>query len=755
MTKRSLAVLLVAFSLSAQQPRAINDAEREGVAIVASFLARGPVALWERLSPDAPLRALSRDDAMAELAVRAGPTSGVQWTLQTVSGGRPGDVAFRVRYASGYEDGLLLRLAKHGDRWSLRELLTLAEDPRDRVTPPAPAPPKRLPIHALLIGAAIALLVLSALIFRKSRVLATIGVLAAIAGIAIALSTPRRAPTQHELPFVELRALTPLREALARGDDATLPKGLAPATRDVAMLWLLQSGATIHVPGTPGDPLGGLATAKDTPLAEIVRARIALTKGRTADAVAAYQRALAIEPHRDDLTYEALPHVADANLNGSRDPRIYYARADLRTAWSLAPVSREELLRDSHFAPLLRDVRTMSMVSLYATEEPVPRSPQLGQTPIALPPNAQSFVNGGFLGIEIGGASLNVPGGAALASRNAHAVPATHWKQQEDAAALRDAATLLELPARSRGQTRVESAAEALADHNRWRELIALTDDITPNTPTVPPRLLVLRMRALLRADRTADARALAEGAAVQELIDRASYPGTLLAIGDAIASSDHQSWDTTEHLYRAVTADEQKDVVAARLRQLQLRRALATNGITIATPHFDIRHDPTMNPAIASRIGDLLEAERTRVLQRLPAAQRDNPRRVTVNVFYWDDFRGSITGTDHILGLYDGEILFPFGVVNQFKPEIVAIITHELTHAIVAQATGDNAPRWFQEGIAQRMELVAQHANVFHDTKPEFVLPVPLLDAAMENAGDLDMIEQGYRVSQTFIRFL
>jgi hypothetical protein len=589
-------------------------------------------------------------------------------------------------------------------------------------------------------------------------VLAAIGGIAAIAGIAIALSIPRPAPPQRELQFPELRALWPLREALARGDDATLPKGLPPATRDVAMLWLLQSGETIHVAGTPNDPLGGLGPARETPLAEIVRARLALMKNHTGEAAAAYLRALAIEPHRDDIAYEALSVVETATVDGARDPRIYYARTDLRTAWSLAPVAREELLRDSRFAPLLRDVRTMSMVSLYAAEEPVLRSPHLGEKPVALPPNAQSFVNGGFLGIEIGNASLHIPGGAALAPRNAQAVPATHWKQQEDAAALRDAATLLELPARSRtngGQMRLARAAEALAEHNRWRELIALTDDITPQTPTVPPRLLVLRMRALLRADRTADARALAEGAAVQELIERATYPGTLLAIGDAIASSDHQSWDTTEHLYRAVTAAEQKDVVAARLRQLQLRRALATNGITIATSHFDIRHDPTMNPAIASRIGDLLEAERTRVLQRLPAAQRDNPRRVTVNVFYWDDFRGGITGTDHILGLYDGEILFPFGVVNQFKPEIVAIITHELTHAIVAQATGDNAPRWFQEGIAQRMELVAQHENVFNNTKPQFVLPLPLLDAAMENGGDLEMIEQGYRISQTFIRFL
>lgn len=125
------------------------------------------------------------------------------------------------------------------------------------------------------------------------------------------------------------------------------------------------------------------------------------------------------------------------------------------------------------------------------------------------------------------------------------------------------------------------------------------------------------------------------------------------------------------------------------------------------------------------------------------------------MNVFYWDDFREGITGGDHILGLYDGEILFPFGVVNQFKPEIVAVITHELTHAVIAQATAGNAPRWFQEGLAQRMELVPQHENAFHETAASLVLPMPLLDAVMENAADLETMEHGYRVAQTFIRYL
>lgn len=784
------AALQILFALTASaEPRAINAPEREAVVIVAAFLSQGPVALERRLSPDAPLRALTREEALQELAVRTGPKNGARWTLQTADG-EAGDVAFRVTFPSGYEDGLLFRMKKSGDRWSLHEVRALAENPPPHATAtlPTPAVP-RLPPRTILMIAASLLGALAALIFTRSRVLAGIAFAFAAVAIAAAFFVPRfaNAPESHQYAFTELRSLLPLREALARGDDPKVPSGISAPARDVAMLWILQSGAALAVPGNANDPLAGLTTVARTPLAEVVRARLALGAGGRADvAAAAFTRALAIPPQRDDILVEAatsfgitpatVPFLDDRRFDRSRDPRLHYARAmraaasdqaaaqqHLRTAWTLKPFAREALLREPRLLPLQRDVRTMSMVSYYGVEEPVQRSASLAKTPIALPGDARALVCGNFLRIEIGGAAIEVPGGATLAPSRARVVPATFWKRQEDEATLRDAKTLLEQRSRfGGGQLRLVRAAQALAEHNRWPELVALTNDITPQNATVPPGLITLRIWALLRADRDADAQALANGAAVEELVSRGSFPTTLLAIGDAIANSvargsDRASLDTAERLYRAIKTPEQQTIVAARLRQLELRRKLATNGVTIATQHFDIRHDPSMNPAIASRIGDLLEAERARLRQKLtPSVEsRTEPRRVTVNVFYWDDFRTGITGGDHILGLYDGEILFPFGVVNQFKPEIVAIITHELTHAIVAQATGDNAPRWFQEGVAQRMELVPRQENAFHETAPGLVLPLPLLDAVMENAADVDTMEDGYRVAQTFIHFL
>lgn len=754
---RVLVLLLIA-AAAAAEPRPIESYEREAVGVVAEFLSRGPDALYDRLAPDAPLHALSREDALAELAARVGPADGAKWTLQTIVRGQPGDVAFRVEYPSGYEDGLLLRM-KNG---ALFEIVTLAEDPVQRATlPPLPAPEPRddkFLIAAAFLGA------IAAMTAKRSRIFAGIALIAAGLSIAGAFHKLKNPFTKEAkvLAFTELRALASLRTALARGGALHTPNDLSPAARDVATLWILQSGA----------PLKTNIPAGTAPLASIIRARLALTNGKPAQAATAYTQALDVEPLRDDIAYEAatsfgvaanaLPFLHDQRFDSSRGARLHYARAmravgdgDLANgrkhfyaAWALEPLTREELVREPRLFPLLSDVGVQSKVAFHASAEPLVRSARLGRSPMTLPNDAQTFVSGEAMSIALKRGTMHVPGGAVLAPANARVIAATFGQKEEDAAALHDALALVA----AKDTLHSTREAQALADHNRWAELVKLTDDLTPKTTTIDPALLVLRLRALLRTQRVGDAVALANGAAVRELKSRKTFPATLLSIADAMASSG--SWDTAETLYGEIEAEEQKPIVEARLKQIESRRAIATDGATIDTPHFVVRHDAAINPAIASRIGDLLEAELVRVRQRLGVPNAD-PGRVTVNVLSWDDFRGSITGVDHIVGLYDGEILFPFAAVNQFKPELVAIITHELTHAVVAEATQDNAPRWFQEGIAERMELVPQHENAFRVTPPQLILPLPLLDAVMANATDPQMGEEAYRVAQTFIRFL
>lgn len=768
-------LLLLATASASAEPRQVDEAERAGVAIAAAFLANGPAAVIDELSADAPLRMLPREDAIAEVAARLGPHERASWSLQTLTRtpAAPHDVAFRIAFPSGADEAVLFRMKRDGPHWRIRDVITSAELP---VTPPSQPEREVPPWRTPLLIAAMILAAAGGLLWKRARLAAAVAIFAAALAVGAAVYLPSLAPQEAPLPIVELRRLAPLRAALARGDDVSLPSELSTAERDTARLWILNAGIPLRVPGTQSDPLGGLGTMRQSLLAELVRARIALVNGRTAEAQAAFERALAIRPTRDDLLIDAATSFAGAEADAflaqsrmpdARDEDLYYARArrasaganetearqHLRAAWTLRPLPREELVRDARLFGLLDDVAVAAMVSLHSTEEPARRSRVLGASPLRIPPVARAAASGEFLRLEIGEAALDVPGGAALAPENVRVVPATYWAAEDDARALRDVNALLERPDRSvapGARVRVTRTANALARHNRWLDLVTLTADVTPQTAGVSPELLVLRITALLRLGRDADARALAGGESVRQLTAARSHPGTLISIADALTGVG--ALDVAERLYDAATSPEHAPLVAARKKQIELRRALIAGGKSISTEHFDIRHDASMNPAIASRIGDLLEAELARLRSKLPPVDL---RRVTVNVLSWEDFRGGFTGSDHILGLYDGEILFPFAVVNQFKPEVVAIITHELTHALVAQASGDNAPRWFQEGLAQTMELVPVQRNAFNDTPPELVVPIPLLDALMENAADRLAMEQGYTVAQTFVRFL
>lgn len=658
----------------------LAEAEREAVGIASAYLASGPAAVYERLTPDAPLRALPREEALQEIAVRLGPRDDATWTLRKASS----DVAFHVQWPSGFEDGVLFRMRGP----ALHSIVTMAEADVKQ----APVRPGRVEAHPALVALCV-VCILGAIFIRRFRLL----LIAAAAALGVVLALPFLRRTESPpLEFAELRGLLRVRNALARGEAVAIPN------HPVARLWA----------GMPAD--------NGSPLAHVIRARLALADGK--DAAAHFDR---VQPVRDDVLLEA-GALARMREMGSRDAEAYYQEKTFetfRTAWQLEPKPREELIREDL---LPDDLRVKALISFYSPTEPVVRSRAPATRPLAWPSGAKAFTWGEKLRVEIGKAAIEVPNGAALAPRDAQVVPATYDERRRDALALAEANELLEKRGVASRAVLIR-AVSALVRHNRWADVLTLTNK------DLPPELLHVRIRALLRAQWIDEARRLAE-------TQRVDDPTTRVAIAEAMSNAGQ--WAAAETLFRSVPGQE------LYLRRLELRRALAANAQIIRTEHFDVRHDATINPAIAARIGDFLEAELARLQQKLPGTEL---RKVTVNVLRWEDFSGGITMSDHILGLYDGEILFPFAAVEQFKPEVVSVITHELAHALLAQATNDNAPRWFQEGVASRMELLPRHENAFSDTPNALVLPVSLLDAVMEKNADPD----AYVVAQTFIRFL
>lgn len=755
MPRRLASLLVVCFlaSLAAANPRPIDDAERAAVAIVARYLDRGPAALHAALTHDAPLRALPHDDALKEIAARTGPAKGATWKLQT--SGSPTEVAFHVTFASGYDDALLLRMKETDRGWLLHELRTIGEPHvvNARVPRKVTAPVAMIVVLAvLLIGTLIAFLVGD----RRSRLsrqaglpVLHIALMAFAALLAISIAS-HVIPEKRATAFIELRDAAGLREALARGESAVIPENLSAEVRSMALLWVLQSGHSAMVAGTEADPFSGLGPLSTTPLGYLVRARISSDRN---DAATAFASAATIAPRRDDLLSEAASttgddrHLAELLAIGSRDAETYYeetrrlvaggrmrdAGKSFRIAWDLQPLAREELLRDEELSPLLQDVGIQLFVGLWDANEPLHAAKSAARNPLPLPPNAKSYLLGSLLRVSIGESTLEVPAGAALAPRSAFVVPATHWQRDREIADLRDAEWLIGHPAATRASSpvRLIRAADVLSDRNRWKDILTITAGVNPRKASIPAPLLVSRIDALVRLDRDAEAQALVDGAAVRRLIDTKRDPVALMAIADSMSSSG--SYVSAASLYGAARGTAWDALAQARLQRVEVRRTLVTSGLSVSTPHFKIRHlDGGAEP-----LGRELELQLASLRSQLPAIAL---RPIVVNILRKDDFR-AVTGSKHILGMYDGEIVLRDGGDPQTT-------THELAHALIAQLTRDNAPRWFQEGLAERLSSAKPPT-------PQRLLPIALLDPFLENALDESAVEDGYKCAHLFITFL
>jgi hypothetical protein len=125
------------------------------------------------------------------------------------------------------------------------------------------------------------------------------------------------------------------------------------------------------------------------------------------------------------------------------------------------------------------------------------------------------------------------------------------------------------------------------------------------------------------------------------------------------------------------------------------------------------------------------------------------------VNVVWWQEFRSTYTGSDFILGFYNGKITVPFAGVGALVPELVEILAHELAHAMIAHATNDQAPRWFQEGYAQRVQGSRYSPNAFNMYEDDKFLPLALVDPVLSGSPDPEMISAAYIIAQTNIRFV
>lgn len=782
-------------------PRTISPAERRAVEVAADFLDRGPAAFLENLASSSPWKSLAPEVALAEIEVRTGPERGAEWQLLTAVpslGDR--SAMFAIAFPSGADDTLIVNLVQEGSEWNIVDLEISAEavpplgDDLVMAKTATTEPVESARGLVLFAGILASLLAAVGIVFSQSRrAVARVALAASLAcGLAAVAarwmdSGAADAGRASLLPPTSTGTDAPLgtalevRRALARGRVMPSFGALQGAALDAAVLWKAQDALQKHDLDSVTRVLDTFPPPSPIPLAEILRGRVAFLQSREVDAARAYERAVNLGPGRDALWQEAGTALSILGFEergarfldrlgklGSRDASGYYVLAmlaasernneravsELRKAWQLQPLERKDLLDLGILWEAISGPELASAVRLNDAAEPV-LTPSIHEfDPIRVPISGKAFATGDYLWIEIGEQRLIVPGGSRIRPEGTTFTDARTLRLRKEERALEQlpdtvhAASEPGALAQPLLRRRIEETAEALASRNRWGEIEELTRGLRPDSDHVPYELLLQRGTALRRLRRPAEANELLVAVAAFQSKKRKTDVKALIELGQILASIGMH--DAAIRLLERAGSIRQLDGLDERIRQIQLDRELATRYKVHHTDHFELRYPPDAHSGQVVRIGEILEAELRRIAARLGTREL---AKVTVNLLRWQEF--SRVYSSHLLGFYDGRITLPLIGVPEMIPDVVAVLSHELTHAVVAQMTNDQAPRWFQEGLATRMEMRKYSRNALNMYDADRLLSIAMLDSVLSSSPDPSMISAGYIEAHTLIRFV
>jgi hypothetical protein len=195
------------------------------------------------------------------------------------------------------------------------------------------------------------------------------------------------------------------------------------------------------------------------------------------------------------------------------------------------------------------------------------------------------------------------------------------------------------------------------------------------------------------------------------------------------------------------------REALQERIVQVRTEQKLAGRFESFASAHFDVRFPPERQDNFGREAARVLEAERVRLARWLAA--RDDLK-TTVQILFFEEFRRTYGSGGDVLGLYDGKIRVPLAGVGRFGPFVVSIVTHELSHALIADLTKDNAPRWFQEGLAQHLEMRRFRPNYIMQYQAQgALLSLPMVEAVLERFPDPYFVEQAYQESEWAVAYI
>ncbi len=806
LTVAPAALVPPAAAQSAAGPRPLAEAERQAVSLAMIYFEEGAEGWWQRLSADAPLRAFGRDAGLAEIAVRAGPRAGATWELQTPSERYAENTAvFSIEFPSGLEETLWLELVDESG-WKIRELRCLADPASlregqsdfltlmDELKTTGGAGGAGLPPWALLALLVSGSAILASRLFpgEQHRLAPWRGALAGAGLLAVAgiLACAEKVPEVEELEVVppyQLASLLPLREALTGvGDEDHAPLFRAVAKEgkafDVARLWEAQILLGQSQLNPVEKILNELPQPAVEPLNGLLRARLAALRAEVDEVTRGYDRLLAEGADYDGLRQEAAEifaylgqgskaEVTLARLGdrGTRRADVYYYLAQLmaqehpekaekyfRFAWQLEPRERTAMFKDPLLASLCARPTLYEDFKLGSSAEPVVES-TLARRPLEYPEVAALVLLGDQLTITQGDAEIVVPYGASLAPEETPAEDARTRTERDQLAALEQLEELTRkvqtvgVLAQPKVRLDVQTAAAALLLRERWGELLQLTDGILEQVDRVPPLLVKLRAYALVKADRTAAARELLVKLAESDIGNRRKDPGTFYQLAELLAEAG--DYDRAIRAHQKADSQSPFRLSGNRIKQLEMEKELASSYLQYETRHFDLHYPASTDQRYARELGNVLEAERKRLRAWIPVR---SSKKVEVHLFPLRQFITSFSSSVAVVGLFDGRVRVPFADLESLDPVIISILSHELAHAMIAEYTRDQAPKWFQEGLAQHIQMVQDFVNPIPDLhRASRVLAFPVIEMVLDGFGNAELVELAYSEASWVVHFV
>lgn len=795
---RALLTLTVLFSsfaypIAAEPEAPVQEFELRAVELLTGYIDSGASHIVGNLSSTSPLR----DQPAERIELLLGPAQDSVWQIE--SAGDPGKVTFAAEYSSGLDDLVTLELVEENGEWNLHDITNLSLTPdlsgKSASVADVPSTPSAGTLNPMLflIGSlALALFAgVGALMVRSTArvallVVVALSIVTAGGAVLYGFVLSNRSDDAQEVSSgaaFDLKALKEFRWSLENGARIDLEKhaALIDASR-AAALWSAQSLQLDRREAEAETLLARFDAAAADPLLHIVRARLASALDRSSGAILEYEKALEQLPSSDALRLETAQsclvqgfqdrgreHLLELETQRARHPAPYYilsiidaidadledAERRLLLAMQMEPPSRNALLSVSAAWQLLRREAVAERINLFDVMEREWESSGAPGRPLTLTGDWSGIRSGESLLLERPSAKLRLWGFAPHSPEGTSLVDPFTWERLERDRVLAAPERLAKLASDSgswlqpSSRNRLTTAIEALDESNNWNRIDELTGALPSRLETVPTEVILARGTALQGLGRAKEAETFTAAAAVAELKRENPDAQRLYLLGELMAELERYDI-AIKLLERAESLHEDADL-GDRIRQLSMTQRLGSNYQLHATEHFDIRIPPETPVARARRIGTILEAELERIQDRLGVHSFD---RCVVNLLSWNEFRSVYTKSNHILGFYDGAITVPLADVPVFPPEVVALLTHELTHAVVGQATSGKAPHWFQEGVAGRMEMLPG-ANAFNRYSDQTILPVRLLDPVLRSSPDPEMFAQGYVVSETLVRYL